>query len=137
MMIEFSNVLTAEEKAFAKLCAADNDEIYGDEYTICGECVERIGNNVFLSFNNMDFGSGTARITICGRTPNEVNSIQFRNTGADGVQKSQVIEFEMAEEYTERSFDISPITGVNDVSFVFMPGSNFDFSWFKFEKTGD
>ena len=61
----------------------------------------------------------------------------MRNTGADGVQKSQVIEFEMAEEYTERSFDISPITGVNDVSFVFMPGSNFDFSWFKFEKTGD
>jgi len=127
----------AEEKAFAKLYAADNDEIYGDDYTVSGECVERIGNNVFISFDNMDFGSGTARITICGRTPNEVNSIQFRNTGADGVQKSQVIEFEMAEEYTERSFDISPITGVNDVSFVFMPGSNFDFSWFKFEKTGD
>lgn len=127
----------AEEKAFAKLSAADNDEIYGDEYAVNGSCVEKIGNNVLISFNNMDFGSGTTRVTICGRTPNEINSIQFRNTGADGVQKSQVIEFARAEDYTERSFELSQLTGVNDISFVFMPGSNFDFAWFKFEKTGD
>ncbi len=127
----------AEEKAFAKLYAADNDEIYGDDYTVNGECVEKIGNNVVISFNDMDFGSGTTRVTICGRTPNEVNSIQFRNTGDDGLQKSCVIEFEKADEYTERSFELAPMIGVNNVSFVFMPGSNFDFAWVKFEKTGD
>ncbi|MBQ8786874.1 MAG: DUF4982 domain-containing protein [Oscillospiraceae bacterium] len=126
-----------QEKAFAKLCAADNDEIYGDEYTVNGSCVEKIGNNVLISFNDMDFGSGTARVTICGRTPNDINSIQFRNTGADGVQRSQVIEFEKADKYTERSFEIAEMTGKNNVSFVFMPGSNFDFAWVKFEKTGD
>ncbi|MBQ5317832.1 MAG: DUF4982 domain-containing protein [Oscillospiraceae bacterium] len=127
----------AEEKAFAKLSASDNDEIYGDDYTINGDCVEKIGNNVVLSYNDMDFGSGTTRVIICGRTPNDVNSIQFRNTGADGVQKSQVIEFAGADEYIERSFEIAAMEGRNDISFVFMPGSNFDFAWFRFEKTGD
>ena len=127
----------AEEKAFTKLYASDNDEIYGDDYTINGDYVERIGNNVVLSFNDMDFGSGAARVTICGRTPNVVNSIQFRNTGEDGEQKSCVLEFEKADEYTERSFELNGMAGKNNVSFVFMPGSNFDFAWIKFEKKGD
>ncbi len=125
-----------EEKAFAKLYAADNDEIYGDDYSVSGERVEKIGNNVVLGFSGMDFGEGTSYVTICGRTPNEVNTIQLRHT-RDGVQQTQILEFAQADDYTERGFAINEISGVNDISFVFMPGSNFDFDWFTFEKTGD
>lgn len=126
----------AEEKAFAKLSPADNDEIYGDDYSVNGDAVEKIGNNVVVGFSGMDFGGGTSRVTVCGRTPNEINTIQLRHT-ADGVQKTQILEFRRSDDYTEQSFEIAPITGMNDISFVFMPGSNFDFAWFRFEKTGD
>ncbi len=126
----------ADERAFAKLSPADNDEIYGDDYSVNGDIVEKIGNNVVIGFKSMDFGAGTSRVTVCGRTPNEINTIQLRHT-ADGIQKTQILEFCRSEDYTEQSFDISAINGVNDISFVFMPGSNFDFAWFRFEKTGD
>ncbi|MGN0675433.1 MAG: beta-galactosidase, partial [Oscillospiraceae bacterium] len=126
----------AEERAFAKLSPADNDEIYGDDYSVNGDTVEKIGNNVVIGFNGMDFGTGTSRVTVCGRTPNEINTIQLRHT-ADGVQKTKILEFRRSADYTEQSFDISQINGLNDISFVFMPGSNFDFAWFRFEKTGD
>ena len=33
-----------------------------------------------------------------------------------------------------RKLELAQLTGVNYTSFVFMPESNFDFKWFKFEK---
>ena len=33
----------------------------------------------------------------------------------------------------EQAFTLERITGEQKVSFVFLPGSNFDFGWFRFE----
>lgn len=121
-------------RAFDRLRPTDNDEIYGDDYNIAGVRVKEIGNNVIISFKALDFGEGTNCITICGRTPNEVNSIQLRYTGEDGVQNTQLLEFAQAYDYNEQTFALEPITGKNDISFVFMPGSKFDFDWFMFGK---
>ena len=118
-------------KAYALLFAADNDKLYGDDFTVNGKCVENIGNNVVLEYTDMDFGSGTTKLVIKGRTPNDVNTIQLRYT-ENGENKTQLLEFAKSTEYIERIFEIEKICGKTDVSFMFMPGSKFDFESFKF-----
>ncbi|PWL51233.1 MAG: hypothetical protein DBY33_07180 [Lachnospiraceae bacterium] len=39
-----------------------------------------------------------------------------------------------ADSYEERTFALQDVTGKKKVSFAFLPGSNFDFSYFRFEK---
>ena len=43
------------------------------------------------------------------------------------------LDFAQSAECTEQRFDIPLLKGVNDVSFVFLPGSRFDFYSFRFE----
>lgn len=119
-------------RAFDRLRPTDNDEMYGDDYHISGVRVTDIGNNVIITFKELDFGDGTSSVTICGRTPNDINSIQLRYTGDDGVQQTQLLEFAQAYDYTEQTFALETIKSKNDISFVFMPGSKFDFDWFMF-----
>ena len=119
-------------RAFEHINAADNDEIYGDDYKEEGSRVIDIGNNVLLTFKGLDFGKGTTRITVCGRTVNALNPIQLRYTGTDGEQHTQLLEFSQSYDYAEQGFPLETIAGKNDVSFVFMPGSKFDFDWFRF-----
>ena len=122
-----------KNKAYEILTPVDNDSIYGDEYSIEGDIITGIGNNVVINFNDMEFSDGATKITVCGKTPNSTNTIQLRYNDDNGIQQTQLLEFPNSSEYTEISFDLSEISGVRDISFVFLPGSNFDFRWFKFE----
>ena len=82
----------------------------------------------------MDFGdTPAAKVVICGRSKLKNNSIHIKFDGDDGT-KTDMIEFEGADEYVERSFDISGAKGMNTVGFVFLPGCDFDFEYFKFVK---
>lgn len=121
------------EEAVSEIFAADCNEIYGDDYTVSGSRITGIGNNVVLSFGHIDFGTGVSRIAVCGRTENEVNTIQLR-TVKDGVQKTQLLEFKKSEDYSVQLFDTENIEGTVDVSFVFLPGCKFDFESFRFER---
>lgn len=122
------------EKAYEQLRALDNTNVYGDTFTICRETIEGIGNNVSLTFEDMDFGTeGFRRLTICGRSPIEKNTIHVRFASADGEVK-QIAEFLYSDSYVERTFDLESVCGKQTVTFVFMPGCNFDFKWFRFEK---
>lgn len=122
-----------QNKALETLTPVDNDGLYGDEYSIDGTDITGIGNNVLINFTEMDFGDGVNKITVCGKTSNEVNSIQIRYNDDNDIQQTQLIEFPNSSEYTEITFDLDMINGVRDVSFVFLPGSKFDFKWFRFE----
>ena len=124
---------TKTEEAYAELLPVYNDEMYGDDYTISGERIIGIGNNVVIGFKDMDFAHGAGHIIIKGRTANKVNTIQLR-TVKDGVQKTQLLEFAGCEDYREQRFAVERLEGVNDVSFVFLPGSSFDFESFRFEE---
>ena len=120
-----------QEKAFARLAVAETAVIYGDSYQLRENAVEQIGNNVSLSYENMNFGEeGTCSITICGRTPLPKNTIQLRVTG--DTELVQVLEFPHSEEYVCKTFELPKITGNTSVTFVFLPGCNFDFEWFEF-----
>ena len=125
---------TQSAKAYGKLRALDADTIVGDTFTKTSQAVEGIGNNVNLDFKGMDFAEGTSRLTVCGKSNKPNNTINLKFFNADGTQSTQVIEFPHSEDYEERSFQIEKVTGLNRVSFVFLPGCDFDFKWFRFEK---
>ena len=120
-------------KAFACLRALDANLITGDTFTKTDQVVEGIGNNVILDFTDMDFGSdGTQSLTICGKSNSENNTIHVKFFALDGTSSTQVIEFEHTSSYEEKTFPLNKIKGPAKISFVFLPGSNFDFKWFKF-----
>ena len=115
------------------MCALDADLVTGDSFTRTDTAVEKIGNNVNLDFANMDFGEGgAAKITICGKSNTENNTIHIKFFADDGSSTTQSIEFPHTDNYEEKSFEIAPVTGAQKISFVFLPGSNFDFKWFRF-----
>ncbi|MBP3743353.1 MAG: DUF4982 domain-containing protein [Treponema sp.] len=128
-------------KAYAKLRALDADLVAGDTFTRTKDAVEGIGNNVNLDFANMNFGSGAGarKLVICGKSNTENNTINVKFFGLDsegaltGKNSTQVIEFAHTDDYEEKTFEITPVSGAQKISFVFLPGCNFDFKWFRFE----
>ena len=121
-------------KAFAKLRALDANLITGDSFSKTDEAVEGIGNNVNLDFENMNFGDKFAHnLTIYGRSNTDNNTINIKFFDNDGNSTTEVIEFTHTDKYEEKTFDIESVNGEKKVSFVFLPGCNFDFKWFKFE----
>lgn len=120
------------EKAWQTLKASEADDIYGDSFTRKENAVENIGNNVSLVFTEMDFGpEGTKKLTLTGRAAKSSNTIHIRFfNGTDEIK--QIVEFPMGETYTEQSFPIRTVSGKWDVTFVFLPGSCFDFESFRF-----
>jgi len=82
----------------------------------------------------MDFGEeGASRLIICGRSPIEKNTIHVRFADEDGSM-NRLVEFMYSDGYVERVFDLGRVTGTQKVTFLFLPGSNFDFAWFRFER---
>ncbi|BCN28859.1 glycoside hydrolase family 2 TIM barrel-domain containing protein [Anaeromicropila herbilytica] len=123
------------QKAFERLSALEHDQIYGDTYDIVDHAIQNIGNNVVLEFEDMDFGTeGANKIIIRGKTPNVNNTIHIRFIDKDDKAVNQLIEFPHSEAYTDMEFTLNPMHGVQKVSFVFLPGSVFDFEWFQFVK---
>ncbi len=122
-----------QSRAFEKNMATDCDHIYGDTYTMLENSVEGIGNNVSLEFDALDFGEeGSAKLVLYGRAPIH-NTIHVRFASDEG-ESTQIIEFEQSSGYEEREFELDRVTGLNKVTFIFLPGSNFDFGWFRFGK---
>lgn len=123
-----------QSRAFDRNAAAQSDYIYGDSYVIRDDKVEGIGNNVSLKFEDMDFGEeGASRLVICGQSPIEKNTIHIRFEDEDCIM-NRLVEFMYSDGYVERVFDLGRVTGTQKVTFLFLPGSKFDFAWFRFER---
>ncbi|MCM3786246.1 DUF4982 domain-containing protein [Neobacillus mesonae] len=123
-----------KNRAFEANAAAQCDHIYGDTFTISGDNVEGIGNNVSLEFTEMDFtAEGASRLVVFGSSPIDKNTIHIRFAGPNG-ENNQLVEFTQTQDYEEQVFELEKITGLQKVTFIFLPGSNFDFGWFRFEK---
>ena len=135
------------ERAYDENLAVDNDTLYGDTYTLGGDAITGIGNNVTLTYKNMDFSQGVHGITICGRSVLDKNTIHIRFANAEG-SLNQIAEFVMSdntasgnaagsavddEGYVCRHFELDTVEGIYDVNLVFLPGCNFDLKWFRFE----
>lgn len=124
------------QKAWLPLDAAQADSVYGDTFTKEERAITGIGNNVTITYAEMDFGEeGTAGIRICGRAPESSNSLHIRFLQGEEESK-QLVEFPMCGEYTEKEFSLTPVKGKWDVSFVFLPGSCFDLQSVQFLPDG-
>lgn len=121
-----------QSRAWLRLRAGEADEVYGDEFTRDGGAIRGIGNNVSIVLRDMDFGQAhAARLTIAGQTPLEVNPIQVRVSGASGEEMLIECPFTGAGS-AEQAFDVALPGGKCNVTFVFLPGSRFDFEALQF-----
>ena len=120
-------------RAYEQLDAANCDRVYGDTYQVQEQRIEKIGNNVSIEFEHMDFDEqGATGIVVCGRSELSGNTIHIQfDRGHDTV--SRMIEFAGSPEYTARHFPLEPLIGSGKITFLFLPGSQFDMAWFRFE----
>ncbi|MCR5501957.1 MAG: DUF4982 domain-containing protein [Lachnospiraceae bacterium] len=125
---------TKADTAFEERSATEADGIYGDSFRIEKDAVCGITNNVSLIFEDMDFKEeGTDRILITGHTKLPNNSIHmiFEN---GNEKRHEVFEFRGTDNYVSKEFGFSPIRGSGKLTFLFLPGSEFDFQSFRFYK---
>lgn len=120
------------QKEFSEIPAVDNDNIYGDKFSVGEDAVTGIGNNVVLEFGEFDFSDNPpSAIVITGRSQLPLNSINIIFGGE--TERRVIAEFTRSEEYSGQRFPLENIGGKCTVSFAFLPGSDFDFKSFRFE----
>ena len=125
-----------QERAFTHHAAAEADFVSGDMFRLEGDTVAGIGNNVSLRFDGMNFGDVLeCRLKICGRTPLNVNSITVRMRNEDGKNETEAVDF-TKDGGAEQEFAVRVPGGNCSVTFVFLPGSCFDFESFRFTPAG-
>ena len=118
------------QKAYEKLFPTQSDVLHGDSFVIEGTSVNRIGNNVFLRFDDMDFTRGTSAVMLCGKTHHDNDSVHVVLATDDGKEITQIVEFPHTDEVTSVIVPISDVRGNCSVHFKFLPGCDFDFESF-------
>lgn len=120
-------------RAWDVLPARKADMVYGDSYVLAEDSVNGIGNNVSLVFRGLDFGGkGVHGVTVVGRTELENNTVHILFEGG-GEAVRRVVEFKRQPEWGAQAFNFEPVYGKQDVTFIFLPGSRFDFRDFQFQ----
>ena len=74
---------------------------------------------------------GTDEIVIRGRAGADGNTIHVRFSNREDEMK-QAVEFPSGEKYSSQRFKIKLVKGKWDVTFIFLPGSSFDFESIQF-----
>ena len=89
---------------------------------------------ILLRFDRMDFGeTGCCGIRITGRSPLPANTVHLMFAAADGGEtERRVVEFGPQADWGEQTFTFEPVTGARQVTFLFLPGTQFDFDSFTF-----
>lgn len=125
---------TKQSRAWMMLSALQADAIYGDSFTRTEDGVTGIGNNVSLVYDNMDFGDAKeVMLTIDGCTPLKENPITVRIQNEAGETVTTLAQFKGTQR-GEQSFTVEVLPGVCAVSFIFLPGCQFDFYRFRFRQ---
>jgi len=129
-------VFTKSSKAFSILSSLDASSITGDNFTKTDNAILNIGNNVVFEYSDMNFGTkGCNHIKLLGKAPSGANTIQLRFSPQDNLKKQEsiiILEIPESTDYQFFDFDFQNITGLQTVSFIFLPGCNFDFKNFIF-----
>ena len=123
-----------QSRAWMPLSALEADAVYGDSFTRAADGVKGIGNNVSLVYENMDFGEASAALlTIDGCTPLAENPITIRCQNEAGESVTALAQF-AGTVRGEQTFPVEVLPGVCTVTFVFLPGCQFDFYGFRFRQ---
>lgn len=123
---------TRQSRAWLPQRALEADAIYGDSFVRDAQAVRQIGNNVSLVFEQMDFADCThASLMLKGFTPLKENPITIRIVNEAGESVTALAQFR-GDGAPEQTFPVAVLPGVCTVSFVFLPGCQFDFDGFCF-----
>lgn len=123
---EFSN----PRRIGTVISALENDALYGDSFEIGAEMIEKIGNNVSILFKNVDFNDGASLMEITGLTRNPRETIRLSLSNQEDIN----VIFEGSDEIVTQRFEIPEVKGIQDLTAVFLPGTDFDFKSIKFLK---
>lgn len=125
---------TRQSRAWQQLSGLEADTVYGDSFRRGSEGIMDIGNNVTLAYANMDFGTATrTTLTLDGATPLAVNPVTIRFENEAGDTLTTLAQFKGTGR-SSQTFDVEVLPGNCTVSFVFLPGSQYDFYGFQFAK---
>ncbi len=125
---------TRQSRAWQSIKAGNADKLYGDSFTRAGDAVMNIGNNVTLTFEQMDFeGEKYAQVIIYGETPLSMQAITLHQQTSDGQESRKMLNFS-GDRRHEQCFDVDILPNAKQISFIFLPGSQFDFYSFRFIK---
>lgn len=128
-----SMLFEKQSRAWLPQNAGEADEIYGDNYIIEGTAVKQIGNNVSLTWKNMDFEDhDEAELVIDAQTPLDNNAITIRMKNILGETANSIAIFSGKQRHTQ-TFRVQTCKTVTDVTIVFLPGSNIDLYSIRFE----
>jgi len=121
---------TQKNKAYEKLNFTENDQIYGDSFEINEYAVEKIGNNVTITFTDMHFEKPTKDIQISWRAPQDKNTIKIVFTNKNGHEISEMLLLPASQDYAIATLPLY-LQGEGTLNFIFLPGSNIDLKWFQ------
>lgn len=118
--------------AYDYMNAAYCENVYGDTYTIDGQFIREIGNNVTIDFGDIDFTEGSPTgVIMRGRARGNRNTIHIRFDGDNGEVRS-ICEYDPTDDYCEKTFTVTGMSGKGKIQLIFLPGCDFDFEWMKF-----
>lgn len=121
------------EKAYERLPAASADSVSGDDFTLAGDSILDIGNNVTVAFDDMDFGAPERLfLTVSGRADSRNNTLQLRMTNAKGETTVTALECPASDAPCDYRFAVPAMTGECTVRIIFLPGSRFDLDSIQF-----
>ncbi|WP_083378579.1 glycoside hydrolase family 2 TIM barrel-domain containing protein [Enterococcus timonensis] len=107
--------------------------LYGDQFKEAPDGILAIGNNVTVGFYRFDFGTiGANRLRIYGQALERHNTVRLKILGVK-TEETILLEFDSTEHAQWVEFSLPTIYGENEVEFIFLPGSNFNFYKFAFE----
>ncbi len=119
-------------KAYEELDCSFLASVTGDSFDRTPNAVLNIGNNVTLTFNDMDLSEGASSIRILGRTDLPKCSLHLHLESGNET-KTAILEF-TAGDKGYMDFDLKDMRGSGKLEFIFLPGSRFDFYGFRFSK---
>lgn len=132
-------IFKKQNRSFAKIMTAEYDVLYGDKYRITDWGIRDIGNNVTITFEDFNFKQRLPQqLSIYGRSLTNRNSITLMISAHKTEQVRFLLEFEHSEQDVEKRFPLPAFPeGLQvkelQISFIFLPGSSFDFGWFQFQ----
>lgn len=120
-------------KSYSVINATEYNSISGDSFNVCKNSICNIGNNVTIEYNNMHFDEGVSGVRIVGKSNKPVSAVHilFKKETSD---TRQMVEIHQTENIDEFFLPLNDIENCNSISFVFLPGSDFDLKEFQFKK---
>ncbi|MCL2500063.1 MAG: DUF4982 domain-containing protein [Defluviitaleaceae bacterium] len=130
---------TAPSRAYETIPFAAHNHIYGDSYTVTEEAVEKIGNNVSITFEGLDFTDGkpAEQIEIAWRAErdNTVRMVFIPESIQSEPNKPDVVNLLTLPAQAEYATEIlpldTPLDGKGKLQFIFLPGTEIDLARFR------